>query len=151
MPRMGVNRKSEVRHGVRLEAHWHTVSWAVLDKSLQLVYGVAFLLLAVGGLPREEYGLQSLATAVQPTASQLFRALLLVPLIKYVAESGGPARVAATGALLYVAANATAAALLFVGREVWAAAFAKPALAAVLVPTALLLLAGSGRDAAVSS
>src|SRR5512143_3550147 len=125
MPRRGVNQKSTAAGGVRLEAHWRTVSWDVLDKSLQLVYGIAFLFLVVGGLSREEYGLQSLATAVQLTLAQLFRFLLLVPLIKYVAEAGGPARVASTGTLLHGAANAAAAAILWGGRGVWAGAFEK--------------------------
>ena len=151
MPRRSVNQKSTGAGGVRLEAHWRTISWAVLDKSLQLVYGLAFLFLVVRGLPREEYGLQSLAMAVQLTVSQLFRALLLVPLIKYVAAAGGPARVASTGSLLHAAANVVAAGLLWGARGLWAGMFAKPELAGVLVPTAVLLVASSGRDAAISS
>jgi O-antigen/teichoic acid export membrane protein len=146
-----VNQKTDASSGVRLAAHWRMISWAVLDKGLQLVYGVAFLFLVVGGLPREEYGLQSLAMVVQLTASQLFRALLLVPLIKYIAEAGGPGRVASTGLLLHVAACSTTGLLLWAGRDTWAAIFHKPDLAVVLVPTAVLLAVASGRDAAIST
>src|SRR5262245_19709213 len=118
--------------GVRFEAHWRTISWSVLDKGLLLVFGIVFLLVVVrGGLPPEEFGLQGLATVIQLTISQLFRALLLVPLIKYVAEAGGPARVAATGTALHVSACALAALALAAGSATSAAIWDKPALAPV--------------------
>jgi O-antigen/teichoic acid export membrane protein len=135
----------------RLGAHWRLVSWAVLDKSLQLVFGVAFVLLVVRALPRAEFGLQGLASTILLTLSQLFRALLLVPLVKFVGEGAAAGRVAATGAALYVAASVAAAAALAAGRTTWAGLFDKPELAAVLLPSACLLAVGAARDAAVAS
>ena len=149
---MGVNQNSAAPGPrLRFEAHWRLISWALLDKSLPLVYGVAFLLVVVRALPQEEFGLLTLASAVQLTASQLLKALLLVPMIKYEAEGRSPARVAATGALLYVLAMALAALALWGGCGVWAGLFGKPAMAAVLAPTAAMLLLGSPRDAANAS
>jgi O-antigen/teichoic acid export membrane protein len=149
---MGVNQNpGPPPSGVRLDAHWRTLSWAGLDKSLQLVYGIAFLLLVLRALPREEYGLQGLAMAIQLTLSQFFRSLWLVPLIKFVAEKRQPGRIVSTGMLLHVGACASAALVLWSGRDVWAGLFEKPPLAAVLVPTAALLLLSSPRDAVISS
>lgn len=145
---MAVNQKPE---GLRLGPHWRLLTWSVLDKSLPLVFGVAFLLLVVRELPAEEFGLQTLAGAMVLTVSQLLRSLLLVPTIKYVAEGRDVARVASTGAWLYVLCSAAGALVLAGGRSSWAGLFQKPALDAVLLPSACLLLAGSGRDAAISS
>jgi O-antigen/teichoic acid export membrane protein len=148
---MGVNRNSAPPRRLRFEAHWHLISWAVLDKSLPLAYGVVFLLVVVRSLPQEEFGLQTVASAVLLTVSQLLKALLLVPMIKFEAEGRAPERVAATGSLLYAAACGLAALGLWAGSDLWARLFSKPALAAVLVPTAVMLAAGSGRDAANAS
>src|SRR6186713_332355 len=115
---MPVNQKGNAG-GPRLEAHWRTVSWAMLDKFLQLVFGLGFLLLVVRSLPTEEFGLQGLASATLLTASQLLRSLLLVPTIKYVAETRQPGRVAATGAWLYAGASTAIALLLWAGRSFW--------------------------------
>lgn len=145
---MAVNSKPA---GLRLESHWRLLTWSGLDKSLPLAFGLAFVLLVVRTLPAEEFGLQTLASAMVLTLSQLLRSLVLVPTIKYVAEGRDVARVAGTGACLYVLGSGLAAAVLGAGRDGWAAAFDKPALDAVLVPSACLLLAGSGRDAAISS
>ena len=136
---------------VRFEQHWRRVAWAVLDKSLPLAFGVGFMLLVVRVLPPEEFGLQGIASTVLLTVSQLLRYLLLVPMTKYVAEGRVPESFAATGMLLYVLASAAMAALLAGGRDLWAVVFGKPALAAVLVPSASLLLVGSARDAAIST
>jgi O-antigen/teichoic acid export membrane protein len=136
---------------VQFERNWRRVAWAVMDKSLPLAYGIGFLLLVVRVLPPEEFGLQGIASTLLLTISQLLRFLLLVPLTKYVAEGREPERVAATGMLLYVLASAGTALLLGAARTVWADAFGKPALAAVLLPSASLLLVGSARDAATAT
>ncbi|MFQ5600790.1 MAG: lipopolysaccharide biosynthesis protein [Candidatus Krumholzibacteriia bacterium] len=136
---------------MRLETQWRRASWALFDKSLPVLYGLGFMLLVVRTLPAAELGLQGLASTVLLTAAQLLRYLLLVPLTKFVAEGRDASRVAATGALLYVLACGGVATALGVGRVLFAALFGKPALAAVLVPTAALLAAGSIRDAAIAT
>jgi O-antigen/teichoic acid export membrane protein len=136
---------------LRVGAHWRTLSWAVLDKSLPLWFGLAFAVLVVRTLPKEEFGLQYLASTVLLTVSQLFRSLWLVPLIRFVAERARAERIASTGMALYAGASAAAALLLWGGRTWWALAFDKPDLAAVFVPSACLLAVGSPRDAAISS
>src|SRR5437879_2771211 len=111
---MAVNQKSERgKHaGMRLETHWRLISWALLDKSLPMLDGLAFVLLVVRALPAAEFGLQILASAILLTATQLLKALLLWPLTKFVAEGRDVRRVAATGATLYgLACIMTAAAL----------------------------------------
>ncbi len=136
---------------VRAGAHWRTLSWSMLDKSLPLWFGLAFAVLVVRTLPTEEFGLQYLASTVLLTLSQLFRSLWLVPLIRFVAERARTDRIASTGMALYAGASLAAAVVLWGGRAVWALAFDKPELAAVLVPSACLLAVGSPRDAAISS
>jgi len=145
---MAVNGKPA--GGVRLEAHWRLVSWSLLDKGLPLVFGIAFVLLVVRTLPPEEFGMQALAAAMVLTASQLLRSLFLVPTIKFVAETPSPGRIAATGTLLYVAASGLAALGLAAFPGGWSRLFDKPGLAAVLLPSACLLGAGSARDAALA-
>ena len=132
---------------MQFERHWRQVSWAVLDKSLPLVFGVGFMLLVVRVLPASELGLQAIASTLLLTASQLLRFLFLVPLTKVVAEGTEAVRVAATGASLYVLSSVVVALGLAAGRDFWAGLFAKPALAAVLLPSAVLLAVGSARDA----
>jgi O-antigen/teichoic acid export membrane protein len=122
----------------------------MVDKSLPLVFGLAFLVLVVRVLPETEFALQVIAGGVLLTLSQIFRSLFLVPLARGVAERGGAGRVAATGTLLYVGASSAAALALGAGRHLWAAVFDKPGLDAVLIPSAWLLAGGSGRDAAVA-
>ena len=131
---------------MQLERHWRQVSWAVLDKSLPLVFGVGFMLLVVRVLPASELGLQAIASTLLLTTSQLLRFLFLVPLTKVVAEGAEAVRVAATGAAFYLLASAGMALWLALGRDLWAGLFAKPALAAVLLPSAVLLAVGSARD-----
>jgi O-antigen/teichoic acid export membrane protein len=146
-----VNQNPPQRSRVRLGAHWRTVSWSLLDKSLPVGFGVAFLLLVVRALPAGEFALQVVAGAVLLTLSQLLRSLLLVPLIRFVGERGAPERIAVTGLVLYVGASAAAGLGLALGRGWWAAAFDKPDLAAVLVPSACLIAVGSARDAVVAT
>jgi O-antigen/teichoic acid export membrane protein len=149
---MGVNQNpGPPPNSVRLDAHWRTLSWAGLDKSLQLVYGIVFLLLVLRALPREEYGLLGLAIAIQLTLSQFSRSLWLLPLTKFVAERRQPGRIASTGMSLHVGTCAGAALLLWAGRDFWAGLFEKPLLVTVLVPTAALLVLSSPRDAAVAN
>ena len=136
---------------MRFEQNWRRVAWAVMDKSLPLTYGIGFLFLVVRVLPPEEFGLQGIASTLLLTITQLLRFLVLVPLTKYVAEGRESERVAATGMMLYVLASAGVAALLAGARVVWAGAFGKPALAAVFLPSASLLLVGSARDAATAT
>jgi O-antigen/teichoic acid export membrane protein len=83
--------------------------------------------------------------------AQLLRFLFLQPLTKYVAEGVEPKRVAATGVWLYALGCTLLAAVLVLGRDVWAGLFRKPDLAMVLVPSAALLLAGSLRDGVVAT
>lgn len=136
---------------VQLERNWRRISWALFDKSLPVVFGVAFMLLVVRTLPPDELGLQAIASTVVLTAAQLLRFTLLAPLTKYVAEGRDTARVAATGALFYALGCALVAAALIAGRDVWAGLFAKPALGAVLIPSAGLMVVGSARDAAAAT
>ncbi len=132
---------------MQLERHWRQLSWSVLDKSLPLVFGVGFMLLVVRVLPADELGLQAIASTVLLTVAQMLRFLVLLPLTKFVAEGTEARRVAATGAALYVLGSAVVALAIGAGRGLWAELFGKPALAAVLVPSAVLLLVGSARDA----
>ena len=136
---------------MRLGAHWRTVSWSLLDKSLPVSFGLAFLLLVVRVLPASEFALQVIAATLVLVASQLFRSLFLVPLVRFVGEQAAPGRIAASGLALYVGASAAAASILAAGRAQWATAFDKPELAAVLVPSAALLAAGSARDVAIAT
>jgi O-antigen/teichoic acid export membrane protein len=132
---------------LQFEKNWRRVSWALLDKSLPVVFGVGFLLLVMRTLPADELALQAIASTVLLTAAQLLRFTLLVPVIKHVAEGRDTARVAATGALLYAGASVLVAFVLALGAEFWASLFRKPALGAVLLPSAVLLTVGSLRDA----
>ena len=136
---------------MQLEKHWRAATWALLDKSLILVFGLAFMLVVVRALPEAEFGLQAIASTVLLTLAPLLRMLFLVPSTKFVAEGGEVERIAVTGTLLYVAACACMAAVLVAGRDAWAAMFDKPDLAAVLLPSGVLLLVGSGRDAAIAT
>jgi O-antigen/teichoic acid export membrane protein len=130
---------------------WKQASWALLDKSLILLFGLAFMLLVVAELPAAEFGLQAIAATMVLTLAPLLRFLFLVPMTKYVAEGEATRSIVATGTLLYVLASVAAAAVLWQGRSLWADVFGKPDLAAVLVPTAALLCAGSLRDAAIAA
>ena len=132
---------------MQFEKNWRRVSWALLDKSLPIFFGLGFLLLVVRTLPPEELALQAIASTVVLTVAQLLRFMILVPLIKYVAEGREAARTAATGALLYAGGSCVVALLLAAGAGTWAAVFSKPALATVFVPSAVLLAVGSLRDA----
>ena len=132
---------------MQLEKNWRRVSWALLDKSLPVLFGVGFLLLVVRTLPAEELALQAIASTVPLTAAQLLRFMILIPLIKYVAEGRDAARVAAAGALLYAGGSLLVALVLVSGAATWAALFGKPALAVVLIPSAVLIAVGSLRDA----
>ena len=132
---------------MQLERHWRQISWSVLDKSLPLVFGVGFMLLVVRVLPADELGLQAISSTVLLTVSQMLRFWVLLPLTKFVAEGTEVRHVAATGVALYICASAVLALVIGAGRGLWADLFDKPALAAVLVPSAFLLLVGSARDA----
>jgi O-antigen/teichoic acid export membrane protein len=136
---------------VQLGKSWKQASWALLDKSLILVFGVAFMLLVVAELPDVEFGLQVIAATVVLTLAPLLRFLFLVPMTKFVAEGHETRSTVATGTLLYVGATLVIALLLVLGRPVWAGIFGKPALAAVLVPSAVLMVAGSLRDASIAA
>ena len=128
---------------MQLEKNWRRVSWSLLDKSLPVLFGVGFLLLVVRTLPAEELALQAIASTVLLTAAQLLRFMILIPLIKFVAEGRETARVAAAGAVLYVGGSLLVALLLVSGAATWAARFQKPALAVVLIPSAVLIAVGS--------
>lgn len=146
-----MNQKPAARQtGLRLGSHWRLVSWAVLDKSLPVLFGLAFVLLVVRTLPKEQFALQGLAAVLVLTAAQLLRSLCLVPLIRAVAESG-PGRVASAGACLYAGGSALIALGMAAAAPFWAGLFHKPELAAVLWPSAVLLCVGSPRDAAIST
>lgn len=132
---------------MQLEKNWRRVSWALLDKSLPVLFGVGFLLLVVRTLPAEELALQAIASTVLLTAAQLLRFMILIPLIKHVAEGHDAAHVAAAGALLYAAGSLVVALLLVFGAGTWAGLFQKPGLEVVLVPSAVLIAVGSLRDA----
>lgn len=123
----------------------------MLDKSLPAVFGVGFLLLVVRTLPAEELALQAIASTVLLTAAQLLRFMILVPLVKHVAEGRVVARYAASGALLYAGASLVVALVLAWGAGDWAALFGKPELEAVLFPSAVLLAVGSVRDAGIAT
>jgi PST family polysaccharide transporter len=146
-----VNQNPPQQSRLRLGAHWRTVSWSLLDKSLPVVFGLVFLLLVVRVLPAPEFALQVIAATLVLVASQLFRSLFLVPLVRFVGERGVSGRIAASGLALYSGASVAAALILAAGRTQWAAAFDKPGLAAVLVPSAALLAGGSGRDVAIAT
>lgn len=130
---------------------WKQASWALLDKSLILLFGLAFMFLVVAELPAEQFGLQAIAATLLLTIAPLLRFLFLVPMTKYVAEGDTTRSIVSTGTLLYVGASVSAAALLFFGRTLWAGLFGKPDLAAVLVPSAALLCVGSLRDASIAA
>lgn len=136
---------------MQLGRSWKQASWALLDKSLILVFGAAFLLLVVAELPDEEFGLQAIAAVVVLTLAPLLRFLFLVPMTKFVAEGHDTHSTVATGTLLYVLATLVIALLLALGRPLWAGIFGKPELAAVLVPSAALMVLGSLRDAAIAA
>ena len=146
-----MNQKSAASGaGLRLGSHWRLLSWAVLDKSLPLGFGLAFVLLVLRALPKEQFALQGLAAILVLTASQLLRSLCLVPLIRAVAESG-PGRVASAGAWLYSGGSALVAVAMAAGAPWWEQLFQKADLAAVLLPSAVLLCVGSPRDAVIST
>jgi O-antigen/teichoic acid export membrane protein len=123
----------------------------LLDKSLPVLFGVAFMLLVVRTLPPAELGLQAIASTIVLTAAQLLRFMLLAPLTKFVAEGREAARVAVTAGSMYVLGSGLVALLLVAGTGILQGIFSKPTLGAVLIPSATLMLVGSARDAAAAT
>ena len=74
--------------------------WAMADKALPVVYGIAYVILVIRVLPEEEFGNFVVIQDIFLIASGLVGALALQPLLKFASETGIDIRSSVTAALL---------------------------------------------------
>ena len=74
--------------------------WAMADKALPVVYGIAYVVLVIRVLPEEEFGNFVVIQDIFLIASGLVGAFALQPLLKFASEAGTDIRSSVTSALL---------------------------------------------------
>jgi O-antigen/teichoic acid export membrane protein len=121
--------------------------WGLADKSLPVVYGLAYVLLVIRVLPEEEFGDFVLVQEVFLIISALATAFALQPLLKYAAEEDVDLP-HATGAamLLNIGVVVVPSVLIAAGRDLLAALLNAPGLGPLLLYVPALLLASFLRN-----
>jgi O-antigen/teichoic acid export membrane protein len=121
--------------------------WGIADKSLPVLYGLAYVLLVIRVLPEEEFGDFVLVQEVFLIISALATAFALQPLLKFGAEEGVDLP-QATGAamVLNIGAVLLPSILIVVGREPLATVLNAPALGPLLLYVPGLLVASFPRN-----
>jgi O-antigen/teichoic acid export membrane protein len=121
--------------------------WGLADKSLPVVYGLAYVLLVIRVLPEEEFGDFVLVQEVFLIISTLATAFALQPLLKFAAEEGVDLP-QATGAamVLNIGVLVVPAVLIAAGRDFLAALLNAPGLGPLLLYVPALLVASFLRN-----
>ena len=134
-------------HTMEFGKHIGKGIWGIADKSLPVIYGLAYVLLVIRVLPEEEFGNFVLVQEVFLIVSALATAFALQPLLKFAAEEGVDLP-HATGAamLLNVGVVVLASVLIVAGREFLAAVLNSPGLGPLLLYVPGLLVASYLRN-----
>jgi O-antigen/teichoic acid export membrane protein len=78
---------------MRLGDHMGKGLWALADKSLPLLYGIAFMLLVIRGIPASEFGNYALIQAAYLIAVGLATTFSYTPMLRFIFEPGSRDRV----------------------------------------------------------
>lgn len=121
--------------------------WGLADKSLPVLYGVAYVLLVIRVLPEEEFGNFVLVQEVFLIISALAMAFSLQPLLKFASEqSADLPNVTGTALLLNLGVVVVPSVLIIAGRDALAALLNAPGLGSLLLYVPALLFCSFPRN-----
>jgi len=124
--------------------------WGIADKSLPVVYGLAYVLLVIRVLPEEEFGNFVLIQELFLIVSGLATAFALNPLLKFASEDAtDQAQVITASLLLNLAFNIVASALVIAFRAPFSDLLQSPNLAALMLYLPAMLAASFVRNFAL--
>jgi O-antigen/teichoic acid export membrane protein len=124
--------------------------WGIADKSLPVVYGLAYVLLVIRVLPEEEFGNFVLIQELFLIVSGLATAFALNPLLKFASEDAtDQAQVITASLLLNLAFNIVASALVVAFRAPFSDLLQSPNLAALMLYLPAMLAASFVRNFAL--
>jgi O-antigen/teichoic acid export membrane protein len=126
---------------MRFADYFKQTIWAVLDKTLPVIYGFGFIFVVVRVLPEKEFGLLTLFQGIFYFVVMLDTALVQMPMAKFVAEGNDSGWAIASGLLLSFAVLAICSLICTMGAPVFAIWLKAPELAAILWYLPLLLTA----------
>jgi len=121
--------------------------WGLADKSLPVIYGVAYVLLVIRVLPEEEFGNFVLVQEVFLIISALATAFSLQPLLKFASEqSADLPNVTGTALLLNLGVVLVPSVLIIGGRDALASVLNAPGLESLLLYVPALLFCSFPRN-----
>ena len=121
--------------------------WGLADKSLPVLYGLAYVLLVIRVLPEEEFGNFVLVQEVFLIISALAMAFSLQPLLKFASEENADLpHVAGTAMLLNIGVVLVPSVAIVGGREALSTLLNAPGLSSLLLYVPALLLCSFPRN-----
>lgn len=134
---------------MQLARHLDKGLWAIADKALFVIYGIAFMVLVIRVLPREELGVFVLVQNIFLILSHLSVCLGLSPMVKYMYEVENRGELIAAAVYLQLVFVIVAVALLWMLREALGQLLHSAAFAGLFYFVPLLFVAAFGKLLAV--